>query len=108
MFALVNHVGIVLAFFDLSADLAGIRSDVYVATAVATAVAGKRVSLVGKLAPWMLVMELKQVVQDVEGIPPDQQRLIFDGHQLDDMKSLKQCNIKNGDVVHLVLRLSGC
>ena len=63
---------------------------------------------------------MKEKVQEKEGIPPDQQRIIWSGMQLgateyDDMNcdcadkdSLGYWNMKNGSVLHLVLRLGGC
>jgi hypothetical protein len=53
------------------------------------------------------ILGMKFLIQLREGMPTDQQRLIFEGRQLEDGKTLKECNITDGSKVHLILRLRG-
>lgn len=55
----------------------------------------------------MTVKIFKELVQNAEGIPPDQQRIIFAGQQLEDDLTLVKYNLRNESVLHLVLRLRG-
>jgi len=55
----------------------------------------------------MIVSELKTLIEKIDQTPFDQQRIIYNGKQLEDEHTLDHYNIKKDTVVHIILRIRG-
>lgn len=55
--------------------------------------------------PDILVKALKEMVQELEGVPPCEQRLVCYGRQLEDERCIKSYNIRHEDSIHLITHI---
>ncbi|GAA6038686.1 hypothetical protein JCM8097_002345 [Rhodosporidiobolus ruineniae] len=66
---------------------------------------GKEIEL--DIEPSHTTTQIKEQLEEKEGIPPAQQRLIFLGKAMPDDKSAQELKVEAGSTLHLVLTLRG-
>lgn len=66
---------------------------------------GRQIEL--DVEPTDTILQVKEKIEEKQGIPPEQQRIIYGGKPLNDDKQLQEYRIESGCIIHLILALRG-